>query len=177
MPDITGPERDQSPAPVSPAVAALGQSLSEVLAEAQALRSDVHTAEEARRKATVVNLGLLALLVLFVALLGAVSWQNNQLIEKVEQTNSTMADCTTPGGRCYEEGNRRTSGAINDIIWASVYMAQCARLYPGEVGPEYDKKLEACVTQRLQQAAKERQATPTPTVPVPTVSPSPSGGG
>jgi hypothetical protein len=174
MPEIIGrDDGEENPAPVSPAVTALGRSLSDLVAESQALRSDVQVAEQARRRATVVNLALLGLLVLFVALLGAVSWQNNRLIEQVEKTNSTMADCTTPGGRCYEEGSRRTSGAINDIVWASVYMAQCSRLYPGEVGPAYDRKLEACVTERLQQAAEGRQNQPPPSTP----SPSPTGGG
>lgn len=175
MSDILGPRED--PAPVSPAaspaVAALRSSLTDLVKESQALRGDVQRAEDARRKATVVNVGLMVLLVLFVGLLGAVSWQNHQVIEKVEETNSIMADCTTPSGTCYQQSNRRTGAAINDIIWASVYMAQCSRLYPGEAGPGYDRKLEACVTERLEQAARERQASPSPT---PTVSPTPTGG-
>lgn len=169
-----GREAQENPAPVSPAVAALRNSLADLVKESQALRTDVHGAEEARRRATAVNLGLLGLLVLFVGLLLVVSWQNNQLIEKVNETNSIMADCTTPGGRCYEQGQQRVSGAINDIVWASVYMSQCARLYPNEAGPTYDQKLQQCVVERLEKAARERQDTPTP---APTVSPSPTGVG
>jgi hypothetical protein len=165
---------DRQP-PVSPAVGELRNSLADLVREAQALRTDVHSAEEARRKATAVNLGLLALLVLFVGLLIAVTWQNNQLIEKVDSTNSIMADCTTPGGECYEQGQQRVAGAISDIVWASVYMAQCSRLYPGEVGPTYDRKLEACVTERLERAARQRQASPAPS-PSPAVTPTPTGG-
>lgn len=182
MPDTFGhgsdPAPRENPAPVSPAlspsVSALRTSLTDLIKESQALRTDVHSAEAARRKATAVNLGLLALLVLFVGLLIVVTWQNNRLVEKVDNTNSTMADCTTPGGKCYEDGRRRTGAAIGDIVWASVYMNQCARLYPDESGPSYDRKLEACVTKRLQEAAQGRQ--PASPSPAPTVSPSPTGG-
>jgi hypothetical protein len=175
MSDILGPREDPAPVSptVSPAVAALRSSLTDLVEESQALRGDVQRAEDARRKATVVNLGLLVLLVLFVGLLGAVSWQNNRVIEKVEETNSIMADCTTPGGACYEQSQKRVGSAINDIVWASVYMSQCARLWPDESGPSYDRKLEACVIGRLEQAAREREASPSPT---PSVSPTPTGG-
>jgi hypothetical protein len=160
-----------SPA-MSPAVAELRTNLKDLITESQALRTDVHSAEEARRRATRVNVALLALLTLFVGLLLVVTWQNNRLIGQVEETNTLMADCTTPGGNCYQQSAKRTSNAISDIVWASVYMAQCSRLYPGEVGPGYDRKLEACVTERLRKAAQERQppAAPTP-------SPTPTGGG
>lgn len=172
--DDDSPRPPADPAPVSPAVVSLRESLADLIKESQALRTDVHSAEQARRRATAVNLGLLGLLALFVGLLLVVSWQNNRLIEKVDKTNSLMADCTTPGGKCYEDGRRRTSAAISDIVWASVYMSQCARLYPDESGPLYDRKLEACVTKRLQDA---REGQPVPPSPAPTVSPSPTGGG
>lgn len=154
---------DDAPRSPAPSVATLSNSLTELLAESQALRSDVHAAESARRRVGKVILALLAVLALFVALVGVVTWQNRQLVEKVNETNSTMADCTTPGGKCYEESAKRTGNAIGDIIRANIFMAQCARLYPGEVGPEYDRKLEACVFERLAEAAKQRQATPAPT--------------
>ncbi len=134
-----------------PAVTALRQSLTDLVAESQALRGDVRTAEASRRRANQINLGLLGLLVLFVGLLVSLGWQGNQAIQASRETNRRIADCTNPGGSCYEEGRERTSQAINDIILVSIYMAECARLYPGEAGPDYDKKLEACVYQRLSQ--------------------------
>lgn len=141
--------------------AALRKSLTDLIAESQALRTDVHSAEEARRRASQINLALLGLLILFVGLLGVMVWQNNELAHQVAKTNATMADCTTPGGKCYQQGTARTGQAIQEILKASVYMAECSRMFPGESGPAFDAKLEACVNEKLRKA---REApTPTPT--------------
>lgn len=153
--------------------ASLNAPLADLLAESRALRGDVRESEEARQKAVRINLIILGLISAFVVIMGVISWQSYQVSRQLNETNQKMADCTTPGGQCYEIGRRRTAGAIEDVIRASVYMSQCARLYPGEVGPEYDRKLEACVNERLTKAATGRATTPTPT---PTVSPSPTGG-
>lgn len=142
----------------------LRTSLAALVAESQALRADVHAAEVARRRATQINLLFLGLLFLFVALLAGVGWQGAQVIKQVEETNQIMADCTTPGGRCYTENQVRTGRAIADIVRVSVYMSQCSRLYPDEAGPEYDRKLEECVLERLR--------TDTGFAPVPGVRPS-----
>ena len=147
-----------------PTARTLDSSLAALLSESQKLRTDVHGAEEARRRATAVNLGVLLLLFLFVGLLLVLGWQNNRLAHQVAKTNSTMADCTTPGGKCYQQGSERTGNAIASIIRAQVYMAECARLWPNESGVQYDTKLEACVYARLAEAAaKDRAATPSPT--------------
>lgn len=140
---MTDPTHHGKPA-ASDVVAPLQQSLADLIRESQALRVDVHTAEAARKRANHINLGVLGLLILFVALLVGIGWQGNV-------TNQRIADCTTAGGDCYEEGRKRTAAAIGDIIKVSIYMAECARLYPGEAGPEYDRKLEACVYGRLAQ--------------------------
>lgn len=139
---------------------ALRASLESLITESQALRSDVHGAEVARKRANQINLGVLALLALFVALLVAIGWQNNQVINQVRQTNDQMADCTTPGRPCYEQGRARTDGAVSAVVRISIFVSQCGRLWPGESGPEYDSKLQACVMERLRQA--QEQATPTP---------------
>lgn len=152
-------------------VAALRQSLADLITESQALRTDVRDAERARRRASQINLAVLGLLALFVALLIAIGWQGNKVIGQVHKTNETMADCTTPGGECYERSRQRTGDAIGDIIRANLYMAECARLFPGEAGPNFDRKLEECVYGRLAEAAKARAETPTPT-PAPRPSPS-----
>lgn len=143
-------------------------SLAALVAESQALRADVHTAEVARRRATQINMLFLGLLVLFVAMLAAIGLQGSRVINEVERTNAIMADCTTPGGQCYTESQVRTGRAIADIVRVSVYMSQCSRLYPDESGPEFDRKLEACVVERLRSDSDflpvpGGRATPTPT--------------
>ncbi len=163
----------------SPGVAALREDLGAVLAESQALRQDVHTAEVARRRATQVNIALLGLVALFVGLLVAIGWQNNQVIAgvdtaitSIDQTGEQIASCTTPGGQCYEEGRKRTDGAISAVVRISIFVSQCGRLWPGESGPEYDRQLEQCVMQRLR-AATNPTPQPSPSASAP-ASPAPS---
>lgn len=130
--------------------------LARMLIQGDALRTDVHAAERARRIAAAINLGLLGLLVVLVALFGVVMLQ-------VSQTNERVADCTTPGGRCYEDGRARTGSAVADLIRAEVAVAECARQWPGESGPAFDRKLEACVAERLQRAREIPAPSVTPT--------------
>ncbi len=137
------------PAGDLPHVAALKRSLTELIDESQALRVDVNAAEHARKRANAINLAMLALLGLFVFMLVGVTWQNNSLAHEVAKTNRTLADCLDPRGECYQQANERTGSAIQDIIRAELFMAECSRLYPGESGPAFDRKLEACVAERL----------------------------
>lgn len=166
--DPTGRMSDGA-ADVPPHVTSLRTSLTDLIHESQALRSDVHSAEQARRRASQINLALLGMLGLFVGLLIAVTWQNNQLARQVSNTNQRMADCTTSGGKCYDEGRKRSQSAIQDILRVNIYMAECARLHPGESGADFDKALEACIYERLAKAQQEQQTKPNP-------SPAPSGG-
>jgi hypothetical protein len=157
------PSTGATPAATTPVattpVADLHGELAALIDEAQALRTDVRSAEQARRRASQINLGVLILLIIFVGLLMAVTWQNNRLSHEVAKGNARIADCTTAGGKCYDDGKKRTGSAIGDIIRAEIFMAECARQWPGESGPTFDRKLEACVAQRLTNA----NATPAPT--------------
>ncbi len=154
------------------ASAALRDNLATLVAESQALRTDVAQAEAARRRANQVNAVLLALVAVFTALMLIIGWQNNRLASKVNATNQTMADCTNPGGTCYEQNRRNTQSAISDILRVSIYMAECSRLYPGEAGPTYDRKLEACIYQRLEDGQRTVPGGTVPGGPIPSPSPS-----
>lgn len=169
----------EEPAHGSPAtVASLGTGLeamrnhlAAVIAESQALRSEVKTAEAGRRRSTTIGLALMALLVALMVMAVIVTWQNNKVVREVDETNSRVADCTTPGGSCYQQANTRTGQAIADIIRAEIYMAECARLYPGAGGKQYDERLEACVYGRLAESEAARSGlSPSPS-PSPSVDP------
>ncbi len=155
----------------------LYRSLTDLVAESRGLRGDVHEAERARKRTNKIWLAALGVLSLFVGMLLVITWQNNHLVAQVHQTNEFISDCTVADGKCYQENSRRTGEAISDIIRAEIYMAQCARLFPGDGGPGYDRRLEACVYARLAEAARQRAAgnpNPTPTVTAP---PSPGQSG
>lgn len=160
------PSLDPQRAAASP-LDALSEHLRGLTGQAEALRSDVHAAEAARRRAEAarrranrINLGVLAVVALLVAAMLVIGYQNNQLAQEVSRTNEQVADCTTPGRRCYEEGRARTNGAVAAVVRISVFVSQCGRLYPGESGPEYDRKLERCVAEKL------AAAQPSPSAPV-----------
>jgi hypothetical protein len=131
-----------------------------LIAESQALREDVHTAEAARKRQVTtqtrqnrISTAILFVLLVFVIMALVIAWQGNRTIAQTRETNQRMVDCTAPGGRCYEEGKARTGSAINAILRADVFVSECSRLRPGESGPAFDQFLEACVGQRLAAAA------------------------
>lgn len=140
----------------------IADALQPLLDEAEALRSDVHAAENARKLSARYNLGMLGLVAVGLVAVLAIGYQNNKLGHQVAQANATLADCTVPGGVCYQEGQARTGKAIQDVLRAEIAVSECARLFPGESGTAYDKKIEACVYARLAQSAAPATPTPTP---------------
>lgn len=163
--------------PVSSAVAAIQSSLAAVADGAEALRADVKASEEARRRSSNINLGLTVVLVVLVGLVLAIGWQNNRLNQRVAEGNALLVDCTTTGGKCYQQGQARGDSAVSAVVRISVFVSQCGRLWPGESGPEFDRKLNACVAERLAQAASPPPATPAPPGPRPSADPSASPSG
>lgn len=143
-------------------------AMTSILEEAKQLRLDYQQQTAESRRSSRILMGAIAALIALIIPMVILLIINTQVMRQSNETARVIADCTTPGGRCYDEGRSRTSGAIGDIVRASVYMSQCSRLYPGEYGEEFDRKLEACVNERLSKAATQRQS-PSPS---PSVSPS-----
>lgn len=151
-------------------LSALEAPLNGIRDVAVGLRDDIHNAELERKRANKINLSVSALLALLLVAVLVVGFRVNASIEENRKTNEQISDCTTPGGECAQESQRRTESAVGAITKISIYVSQCGRLYPGLAGPEYDAKIEACVAERLR-----RLATPGPS-PAPSPSPSTSGG-
>jgi len=161
--------------PTPPSVAAqtegLARSLSALIVESQALRTDVKANEQARKRENQINLGVLLMLSLFVLVVLVIAWQNNSITRQVHDTNDRITSCTVPGGRCYEESKARTGDAINAIIATQVAALECARNLPGLTGDEYNRRLEACVYERVQALSAKPPVT---VVPTPSASPNPT---
>jgi len=133
------------PAPpneIKPQVEGLRTNMGELIAISKGLRADVRSAERVRRLKEALMLVLIGLL-LFVA------WQNYQNGTASRQTAERIADCTTAGSTCYEQGQARTAGAIRILIRSNTVIVECSRELPGLSGPEFDRKFEACVARRL----------------------------
>lgn len=152
--------------PVPNAVTTLRDDLGKLVDEAQALREDVQRAEkraardaEDRRRATIVGVGALVLVTLalvlmavfMVILFGAVR-QIDSVATRNAALNERIADCSTAGGKCYEEGAKRTGQAIQQLIDSQLYIIECSRELPiaeNPPGPAFDAKFEKCVADRL----------------------------
>jgi hypothetical protein len=161
---LNDPSADPADHSADKPVAALSHALATLSAELAALRDDVKADMRARirkQHSIVVALAVLAVVMILGIIL---SVQTNRIAGDARTTNERMADCTTPGGGCYREGQRRTGEAVGDILKASIYMAECSRLRPGESGPAFDAFLERCVADRLAAAEPTPGPAPGPTV-------------
>jgi len=119
--------------------------------------------QEAARRQNWVMLGLAVLLVL--SLLGNVA--TFQAAADAKATSAKVADCTTAGGRCYEEGKVRGGGYVNAINLAMVYGIECARELGAGSGPEWNAKLEKCVNDKVRALTQPKPSTPPSDMPSP----------
>jgi hypothetical protein len=128
-------------------------------AEAASLRQAVEAANArgARKDMVLTILGVVA--VALIAGLTTIAVQLNVAIGQATETSKRVADCTTAGGKCYAEGQKRTGAAVGDISKTQLYIVECARALPVDKyppGPTFDKLFEECVKGRL----RPPQATP-----------------
>lgn len=121
----------QSPEPAVRA-ASPADSLLALIEESRQLRADVRAkAETQRRTALVALAGVVVALLMLVAQL-TILVQNRQrsnetraLIQDNSSTSQQIADCTTAGGKCYEEGTKRSAALIGGLLAAVEEIAVC----------------------------------------------------
>lgn len=147
--------------------AQLDSRLAALIAESQSLRSDLKSSETQRRKENLISVctGLLA--ILFIGIVLAVAVQNRSIAEdaktsanSAKKTSDAIADCITPTGHCYQDGSKRTGGAVGNLIKAQLVITDCNRHFPVD-----DKAFNACVVAGLKRAF--------PTTPAPAPTPAP----
>jgi hypothetical protein len=132
--------------------------------------------EEFGRRAARASFASRAMLVLAIALLGAVLWillsvsadtneivtsvekqqnSNTGMIDAAQQTLDRVVDCTEPGGKCFNEGTERTASAVGDIGRLSVYASACAAdpHLAGRTLEDRADAIERCVTRLLKRTA------------------------
>jgi len=142
----------------------IGQSLRDLIGEAQALRIDVQESEAARRRAelaqrrfSIVLGAALALLTLFSVLLFVVVRQLYDTADRNRALNERIADCTTAGGTCYERSGERTGAAVQQLVRSQLYIIECSRELPiaeNPPGDAFDARFEKCVADRLAEPPK-----------------------
>ena len=92
---------------------------------------------------------LTILFILGVVDVGVSTYRTTRSIKEQQAATERIAhailDCTTPGGECYSDGQKRTAQAVIDIAKVSAYANACADA-PGE---QTDAEVLACVMNRL----------------------------
>jgi hypothetical protein len=151
----------------------LTETLNNLGDAAKALGDEVRAEVDVQNKQNRRMIWLLLIVVVLVAGLGLQSLANRRLglaNANLNRQNSRIVEriesCTTVGDQCYEEGAKRTQGAIGELISQTlrvdIAVARCAKV------TDTDAALEACVRRDL--------ATPTPApTPAPSPTPTPHG--
>jgi hypothetical protein len=145
-----------------------GELLSALLSESQRLRADVRERERRQRRlmgliaaATVLCLVLVTSVVVLLAQSRQRGNDSRALLRNNAATNQRIADCTTVGGKCYEEGVKRSAAFIQLLLQGQKQIALCRSK------SDTTAELEKCIDKALAPM----------TAPSPAASPSASTGG
>lgn len=126
------------PAHLSQTLDNLGDAARALSEETRADREERRAERQAQRRRDRLTLTLIGLVAVLVVALGAIAWNNRQTYKRIE-------DCTTTGGKCNEESQKRVGGAISQLVGAQVVIEACGRVPDNDTVAE----IEACVAQRM----------------------------
>lgn len=143
----------------------LDSRLAGLIAQSESLRVDLKSSEAQRRKENLISICIAVLVIIFIVIILAVAVQNNTIArdakasaEAAESVSKFVADCTTPSGKCYQDGSKRTGGAVTNILKGDIIIAQCNRDFPTD-----DRKFNDCVVTRMKAAFPAATPAPSPT--------------
>lgn len=82
------------------------------------------------------------------------SAQTTSTIRENQRTSieslTRIKDCTEPGGRCFERGQRATADAVGDINRVAIYAAACA----DQPRRQTVEQIQSCVIDKLSESTK-----------------------
>lgn len=100
-----------------------------------------------RKRAITIALSRL-MLIMFVLwmtiMMGFIAWTTYE----AEQQRDRLIDCTTPGGRCFEDSQKRTADAVGNLNEITVFAAACA----DKAGVNTVAQIQACVLDELEKS-------------------------
>lgn len=150
-----------SPDPLHTAIVALRQQLQDVVAESSAYRQEVEAYQRAqlakdavrdrqrKRENTVGVLIAVAICIPILIMLGllgqnlSIARDAQKAADEAKKTSAVIADCITPTGKCYRDGNKRQSGAVQQLTRMQLAVAWCTKTTVTKPA------LDACVTDLL----------------------------
>lgn len=137
----------------------LTETLNNLGDAAVALSDEVRADREQRVRENRRVIALLAVVAIAVVSLVLLSVANRRLgvaNSALNRQNAQIVDqirsCTTEGGECYEQSQKRTNAIGRTIILGGVYAQLCLRDDPDAT----DAQVEACVLERVAQTQAER---------------------
>lgn len=143
------------------AEAALKDLLGTFQAEAAATRTAIDVHEMNRRRQNRWALAIISVMAVILLMVLGILLQNRQKSDQSRQilrnnavVSQQIADCTTAGGKCYEQGRKQSAAAIQQLIQSNVIVAACAR------STSTDAELNRCVEAKVAELLK-----PSPGVP------------
>jgi hypothetical protein len=135
-----------------------GDLLQSLLTESQRLRNDVQERERRQRKTNILMAGGIAIaLIILLVQSRQRGADTRELIRSGNDTSDQIADCTKPGGTCYERGKQQTATALQQLLNAQIVVQNCADITDTEA------QLRVCVSRRLADpAGPQPSADPVP---------------
>lgn len=156
------------------AESALKDLLGTFQAEAEATRSAIELHENNRRKQLRWGLAIMACMAVIMGMVLGILLQNRQKSEQSREIlrrngvlSQQIADCTTAGGKCYEEGAKRSGQAVGQLIAAIEEIAVCDKVSGSGV------EVRACVDRALAKLGASTSPAPRASTGVGTPSPTP----
>lgn len=123
--------------PTGGAIVAVGEAIRELGEAGRMVAEEVKHDRQQRRRTDRVVMLLLVLLVLAVGAAGAFGYQSYKL-------NNFIADCTTPGGKCYEASKAQNAANRSALTRANLFIVACTR-----TGARTDDELRTCIEKKL----------------------------
>lgn len=82
------------------------------------------------------------------------SQQNFEVLKQTRITNQRLISCSTPGGKCYQQNNKRTAKAIVGVNNGTLRVVAAALSCQAD-GVTETEALAKCTAERAQQAVKK----------------------
>lgn len=137
---------------------AAGDTIRELLApfqvEAKATRTAIEDRSRAQRRINAWLIGFVAVTTVLVVLVlfmlvkdSQRRAQSRQILKNNAALSAQIADCTSVGGRCYEQSQQRLRAAIVQLTETNKAIILCSRT------ADTDAELDACVAARVKKTA------------------------
>lgn len=94
-------------------------------------------------------LAVAATFVLFAIILMLSFAESRSQTKRIEQQTKLLVDCTTPKGKCYQDSNKRQSGAIQLIGEQSARAAAAATVCAKVPGNDTFEEVYACTIKEM----------------------------